>query len=33
MAPEKHAVSENGEVPNDLPPQPIQRFVSMLYSV
>uniref|UniRef100_A0A8B9MV36 TRAF3-interacting protein 1 n=1 Tax=Accipiter nisus TaxID=211598 RepID=A0A8B9MV36_9AVES len=27
MAPEKHAVSENGEVPNDLPPQPIQRRI------
>uniref|UniRef100_A0A8B9Z4G1 TRAF3-interacting protein 1 n=1 Tax=Buteo japonicus TaxID=224669 RepID=A0A8B9Z4G1_9AVES len=25
MAPEKHAVSENGEVPNDLPPQRIPR--------
>ncbi|KAM6421621.1 TRAF3-interacting protein 1 isoform 1-T1 [Rhynochetos jubatus] len=27
VAPEKPAVSENGEVPNDLPPQPIQRRV------
>ncbi|KAM6070302.1 TRAF3-interacting protein 1 isoform 2-T2 [Chlamydotis macqueenii] len=27
MAPEKPAVSENGEVPNDLPPQPIQRRI------
>ncbi|XP_052648363.1 TRAF3-interacting protein 1 isoform X3 [Harpia harpyja] len=27
MAPEKHAVSENGEVTNDLPPQPIQRRI------
>ncbi|XP_009884120.1 PREDICTED: TRAF3-interacting protein 1 [Charadrius vociferus] len=27
MAPEKSAVSENGEVPNDLPPQPIQRRI------
>ncbi|NWH46282.1 MIPT3 protein, partial [Fregata magnificens] len=25
VSPEKPAVSENGEVPNDLPPQPIQR--------
>lgn len=33
MAPEKPAVSENGELPSDLPPQPIQRFVSILYSV
>ncbi|XP_075367863.1 TRAF3-interacting protein 1 isoform X1 [Mycteria americana] len=27
VAPEKPAVSENGEVPNDLPPQPIQRRI------
>ncbi|XP_054065577.1 TRAF3-interacting protein 1 isoform X3 [Rissa tridactyla] len=27
VAPEKQAVSENGEVPNDLPPQPIQRRI------
>ncbi|KAM6129407.1 TRAF3-interacting protein 1 [Pterocles gutturalis] len=27
VAPEKPAVSENGEVPNDLPPQPIQRHI------
>ncbi|XP_010290993.1 PREDICTED: TRAF3-interacting protein 1, partial [Phaethon lepturus] len=26
-APEKPAVSENGEIPNDLPPQPIQRRI------
>ncbi|XP_064308257.1 TRAF3-interacting protein 1 isoform X1 [Phalacrocorax carbo] len=27
MAPEKPAVSENGEVPNDLPPRPIERRI------
>ncbi|XP_009708929.1 PREDICTED: TRAF3-interacting protein 1, partial [Cariama cristata] len=27
VAPEKPALSENGEVPNDLPPQPIQRRI------
>ncbi|XP_076198123.1 TRAF3-interacting protein 1 isoform X1 [Aptenodytes patagonicus] len=27
MAPKKPAVSENGEVPSDLPPQPIQRRI------
>ncbi|XP_035746170.1 TRAF3-interacting protein 1 isoform X2 [Egretta garzetta] len=27
VAPEKPEVSENGEVPNDLPPQPIQRRI------
>ncbi|XP_059676400.1 TRAF3-interacting protein 1 isoform X1 [Gavia stellata] len=27
VAPEKPAISENGEVPNDLPPQPIQRRI------
>ncbi|KAM6260355.1 TRAF3-interacting protein 1 isoform 3-T3 [Spheniscus humboldti] len=27
MAPEKPAVSENGELPSDLPPQPIQRRI------
>ncbi|XP_075009911.1 TRAF3-interacting protein 1 isoform X3 [Calonectris borealis] len=27
VAPEKPAVSENGEVPNGLPPQPIQRHI------
>ncbi|XP_074452112.1 TRAF3-interacting protein 1 isoform X1 [Larus michahellis] len=27
VAPEKPAVSENGEVPNDLPPQPVQRRI------
>ncbi|XP_009865927.1 PREDICTED: TRAF3-interacting protein 1-like, partial [Apaloderma vittatum] len=27
VAPEKPAVSENGDVPNDLPPQPVQRRI------